>query len=206
MTALTPLKLPYQTSTDRPCDAATTWCSFTSQAESLLNAVDTSIGRVSPSVPAAMVRRRTPMTLTANTQTAVTFESVVFDTDNMTQLQNGVPILPRRNGRYILTASVQATATLSVFNVIVTHFISYGPAISFQFGSTIANVAIAGNDYGTTISAGSGVNTDAWYRCAGSFEWDGSAQPGFGLQMAGVTGGTLGTIELSAHWISDRIA
>jgi hypothetical protein len=202
MTALTPLKLPYQTSTDRPCDAATTWCSFTSQAESLLNAIDTSIGRVTPSVPAAMVRRRTPLTLGANTQTALTFESVVYDTDNMTQLQSGISILPRRNGRYILTLSLQGTATFSVFGVIVGLQISYGVGIT-AFGITTGAVAVAVNSYGTTI--GTGVNSDAWYHGAGSFEWDGTNTPGFGVLLTPVSGGTVGTVELSAHWVSDRI-
>lgn len=203
MTSLTALGLPYQQATDRPCDAPTTWCNFVSVAETQLVAIDTILGRVSPAVPAAKVRRSTPLTITGSANFGVPFESAAYDTDNMVNLANSPAILPRRLGRYVLTLVVQNITTSFSNNNVTWINITTGPVITEPI-TTSTTFNSAGFGWAETVNLSTGiVLNDNWFKASVIADWTINDSQGWGVLISPTQTGVLGICELSAHWVSD---
>lgn len=91
MTTCTPVYLlPYQTGSDRPCDAPAVWCEFASDVEAQLDRLDAIVNRTVDSIPMAQVRTSTTVAGTANpgggTPFIIPFDTVDWDTANMVDL------------------------------------------------------------------------------------------------------------------------
>lgn len=117
MPAVTPIyDLPYAVGTDPPCFGPGTgcdnlesiWCDFTSLVEAQLDENDLIIGRTATAIPMA----RLFVAPASGTQAIddmladgfLTFDTVIFDTDNMATLPRG--ITPQRNGIYHIDATM----------------------------------------------------------------------------------------------------
>lgn len=204
MTSLTSLGLPYQQATDRPCDAPATWCNFTSTVETQLVAIDNILGRISPAVPAAKVRRSTSLSITANQNVGIPFESTVYDTDNMVNLANSPTILPHRLGRYIVSVTLQnITTSFSGSNLSVTIALTTGPVVAdLVVGASTYASAASGWSIALGLSTGSVVN-DNWFKVTGIVDWTSGDSQGWGVLVGPGQTGNVGLVELSAVWVSD---
>jgi len=116
--ATTPIYgLPYQVGTDPPCFGPGTgcdnlesiWCDFASLVETQLDQNDAIVGRTGTAIPMARVRL-IPAPGSASdfflllSNGYLAFDTVVFDTDNMATLPQG--ITPQRDGIYHIDASI----------------------------------------------------------------------------------------------------
>jgi hypothetical protein len=118
--ATTPIYgLPHQVGTDPPCfgpgtgcdNLESVWCDFASLVETQLDQNDAIIGRTGTAIPMAKVQVIPSQTSTGTTALLdmlgdgyLTFDTVVFDTDNMATLPQG--ITPQRDGIYHIDASM----------------------------------------------------------------------------------------------------
>lgn len=111
MVAVTPnFDLPYQEGSDPPCfgpgagcdNLTSVWCDFAQLVEGQLDAIDSIIGRTTAAIPMAKVSMTGPTDSDTGTSvvTIFPFDTVEFDTDNMTDLNTAPGIRPNRNGIY----------------------------------------------------------------------------------------------------------
>lgn len=113
MVATTPIyALPYMEGTDPPCFGAdcdhleSVFCDFMTLVEAQLNENDNVIGRTATAIPMCQVANTTSQPYyDAVDGIVLTFDTVVFDTDNMATLPTG--ITPRRNGQYRFDMQIQ---------------------------------------------------------------------------------------------------
>lgn len=191
--------LPYQQSTDRPCDAPDVWCDFTDEMDGLLFGLDQVLGRLTPTIPMAKVLVTKPFQLFGS-PTVIEFDTVEFDTDNMVDLdRSNSKIRPRRNGTYYCVATGETSGTASaggVLGIVVTDGFAGPSGSGFSIGSNTEDMIrlYASADYKMRVS--------------GPFIWDGSDPFGFGVVIEDISAITLTftKIELTVYWISDRIA
>lgn len=107
MVATTPIyDLPYQEGSDPPCfgpgtgcdNLTSVWCDFVALVEAELDAFDDIVGRTATAIPMAKIS--VEGTWTANVCGTIPFDTVIFDTDNMVDLNAGAGITPNRDGVY----------------------------------------------------------------------------------------------------------
>jgi len=125
MPSCTPLGLPYPEPTDSPCTLADTWCAFDDAVETQLDSIDSVIARTATATPMAVVAT-TSMHLFINnplvlgTSFTMTFDTVLVDTDNMTNLATNPQGLTIRTAGiyqrwvYITFRDVQPTPTFAL--------------------------------------------------------------------------------------------
>jgi hypothetical protein len=95
--------LPYQTGSDRRCDAPDVWRDFLAQFEQQFVPLSNLAARLA-SPPIAVVERRTPWDVATlgSSGGQVQFDTVVIDTDNMVNLDfDNRSVTPQRPGWYI---------------------------------------------------------------------------------------------------------
>lgn len=143
MTACTPIyQLPYQTGSDRPCDAPDVWCDFAADVEAQLDTFDAIVDRTVDAIPMAQVRLTAPYTFDSSLISGpVPFDTVDVDTANMVDLATSpfLITLPRF-GRY--GASFHLTiATIPVTNS-VTAVIADGTTFMAPFDTYISDTSI----------------------------------------------------------------
>lgn len=103
--------LPYQTATDRRCDAPAVWKAFLERFETQYKPMLNLSARLS-SVPMAMVERRRPYDIATEGSPGgdVEFDTVVIDTDGMVNLDVSPTIVtPQRPGWYWGFGWIRAT-------------------------------------------------------------------------------------------------
>lgn len=198
MVSLTPnLALPYQTGAEFPCDAPGVWCDLAELAAASMAATDLILGRLSPAIPVAKIRRTatTPIVVANNTSEQVTFwDSALIDTDDMVDLSQQAAIRPNRVGTYCLVLQVLAAGATALrdFDMYVTK----GPGTS------------AGGFSGTGERTMNLSTTPLWSRYVTFMDWESTDQVGFGARfsnlysMAGAL--TITGVDLAAYWINDR--
>lgn len=99
--------LPCLEGTDSPCvntgstcEPSTVWCDLVNQVEDFLLPVDSLLSRTATAIPLASVTSSAPTTLTI--PTIVAFDRVLYDTDNMVNLDlSPTVVTPRRSGVYM---------------------------------------------------------------------------------------------------------
>lgn len=159
MVAFTPIyELPYQEGSDPPCfgpgtgcdNLESVWCDFAALVEAQLDENDLIIGRTATAIPMARILRTTPQEIFFAGEN-ILFDSVQFDTDNMTQATTDslspdeifLAIVPRRNGHYRVvaaavlqgqSASVRDNAGIDI-NVGAESFASVGAHETVSYGS-----------------------------------------------------------------------
>lgn len=101
--------LPYQTATDAPCDAPEVWCDLATRVAAAMEAIDLTIGRIHPAVPAVSVAYTAgTLTIGASTAGPVPIDTVEYDTDGMFDPDFSVyRVRPRRTGWWYFTASAR---------------------------------------------------------------------------------------------------
>lgn len=199
MTAYTPNGLPYQLGSDRPCDAPGVWCDLTAALEAKLTTVDTTLGRLSPTVPMAKLTRSSqldiPMTTLNNSQTVIPFEGVDIDTDNMADFSiSPYSILPRRPGTYFVDGWMQFYAANYDNSGC---YITRGPV-----GSSFFVVA-----FQQEAHVGSGSANLFYIRVAGHAPWNATDTVGFSMLYSAFGPGTLSLIQASfaCYWVNDLV-
>lgn len=114
MATCTPLYgLPYAEGSDRPCDIGETLCAYADAVETQLDSLDAVVDRVADTVPMVQVKLTSPLSTTSNGNTNITvpFDTVNFDTANMTALaDNPYRITLPRLGRYLVSFQLQMTS------------------------------------------------------------------------------------------------
>lgn len=107
MVAETPIySLPYQEGSDQPCfgpgtgcdNLTSVWCDFVALVEAQLDIFDGFVGRTATAIP--MAKLTVEGTWTSGVCGTVPFDTVIFDTDGMVDLNAGAGITPNRNGVY----------------------------------------------------------------------------------------------------------
>lgn len=107
MVAETPIyDLPYQEGSDPPCfgpgtgcdNLTSVWCDFVALVEAQLDTFDSIAGRTATAIPMAKIT--VEGTWTGGVCGAIPFDTVLFDTDNMVDLNAGAGITPNRDGVY----------------------------------------------------------------------------------------------------------
>lgn len=117
MATCTPVyRLPVIEGRDRGCDAAESLCSLALNIEEQLTRFDGIIGRTFTAIPMAKITISEPQTIQASvltTDTAIKFDTVLEDSDNMVNLsQSNIFITPRNTGLFIVRCYVEtATST-----------------------------------------------------------------------------------------------
>lgn len=117
MATCTPIYgLPYITGSDRPCDQAATWCDFALAVETEFDGLDAIVDRAVDTTPFAWVRSTVPQTVLAAGTDTISYDSVLFDTDNMVSLTaDSTLVTINRTGLWDVTFSA-TVATSGVAN------------------------------------------------------------------------------------------
>lgn len=191
--------LPYQQSTDRPCDAPEVWCDFTNNLDGRLFGFDQTLGRLTPTIPMAKVLVTIPFTL-FGTNTVIEFDTVEFDTDNMVDLdRTNSRIVPRRFGTYYCVATGEASGGGAGAGNPLELFIADGFAGPLSGGGFVpgSNTEDALRTFNPA---------DYKIRVSAPFVWDASSTFGIGvvILLVGALTITFTRIDLSVYWISDR--
>jgi hypothetical protein len=199
VTAYTSNGLPYQLGSDRPCDAPEVWCALTAALETKLASVDTTLARLSPSVPVAKLTRSTqldiPMTVANNSQAVIPYEGVEVDTDNMVDFATSpYSIRPRRPGTYFVTAWMQFYAANFDNSGL---YLTRGPV-----GSSFFVVAFQQQAHNA-----SGLLNLFYLRVAGLAPWSSTDTVGFSSLFSAFGPGTLSLFNatLAAYWVNDTV-
>lgn len=83
------------------CDPSTVWCDLVNIVEAQLNPIDDLISRTATAIPLASVTGTQP--LDSGIPVNVVFDTVMFDTDNMVNLDaNPTVVTPQRSGMYMV--------------------------------------------------------------------------------------------------------
>lgn len=107
MTLTTPLYgLPYQTGSDRPCDASEVWCDFANILNSTMGGLKNTLDRIQPAVPVACVGYAgAGITIGSPNTLVIPFNTVFADTDRMVDFDFSTRVIfPRRPGIYTISA------------------------------------------------------------------------------------------------------
>lgn len=109
------------TNTGTVCDPSTVWCDLVNIVEAQLNPIDTLISRTATAIPLASV---TGSEAVGTFPVEVGFDTVLFDTDNMVNLDaNPTIVTPQRDGVYMVygrLVTVNEIAPLDGFRHILT--------------------------------------------------------------------------------------
>lgn len=108
---------PYIDGGDAPCDQDETWCAFAVAVETELDRLDALIDRTVDTIQFAWVRASVPQVILAAGADLISYDSVLFDTDNMVNLSaDSTLITVTRPGLYDITFSA-TVATSGVANI-----------------------------------------------------------------------------------------
>lgn len=141
MVACTPLGLPYQEGTDRPCDLVPVWCEFADVVEEYLIDIANTSFRTASGVPMAKVARTAEQNFAVNgfgiVNSTIEFDTLVVDNDNMVDLSaDQIRIFPTRAGVYELDAMVNCFPRQLASKAKAT--ISYSPYVELVTPAALA--------------------------------------------------------------------
>lgn len=193
--------LPYPTGTDRRCDAPGTWETFAELLEGKLSALERYAARLSPTVPIAIVSKLATEPLQTAGSYPITFDTVMVDTDGMTDLSvNPFVITPRRSGRYqiVVTAMIEALSAVGQTPTIAVWGGTRGSdpvdtESSFAFGPQYPD-----NNYAWKQSLLIDTFSDWWPEAPTST----GTSPWF-VEIGGQVPGTLLSMQFGAFWTRD---
>lgn len=172
------------TNTGTVCDPSTVWCDLVNIVEAQLNPIDTLISRTATAIPLASV---TGSEAVGTFPVEVGFDTVLFDTDNMVNLDaNPTIVTPRRNGMYMVygrLVTLNEIAPLDGFRHILT--VSSGSDTSVGEYPEVSNVA------GSFI-----ISTQKLFR------WENGVSTPFQMSYQGLQP-SFQTARLSVWWVCD---
>lgn len=205
MPAATPVyDLPYQVGTDPPCFGPGTgcdnlesiWCEFAELVEAQLDENDLIIGRTATAIPMAGISVTFPVgqpdpSGLPPAGVVVPFDTVVFDTDNMTsQSSDGVVVItPRRNGVYLVTLKFALRAPV-------------GGATMFSTLDDMTAPSLSASGYQTTIRENE-ISASQYFQFTDTSPLPRSLRAVFGPGFVDATA-ELMEAKLSAFWVSDN--
>ena len=161
MVAFTPaFDLPYAEGSDPPCfgpgtgcdNLESVWCDFAALVEDQLDAVDLVLGRTATAIPMAQISV-TSETGIDPAAGAIPFDTVEFDTDNMTRTILGQLVIePRRDGIYRIDTEIMCGGSYGAVFSLMDALIEIG-GVSFLDQPIALTITPGGAAFGIRASA-----------------------------------------------------
>lgn len=201
--------LPYPTGTSRPCDYGATSCAFAKAVEAQLDALDATLGRLSPTVPFALVTTSDRQLFTNDgfgTDT-ILFDTTLADTDNMVDLGvNNSSITTRTAGVYSIFVAVESAVPAGITSLQVSLIPTSASGSSFG-----GNLDYFIGNFPTLTSMPVKSNGERAPNACMTYETILNMSAGATVLLTTIVGGTLGLINniqrafLGAQWLRDPL-